>query len=76
VPGFVSAKRWRRSSPTSTSRGSILVRHGKGDKRREAGMDDWAWIQLASWIELRRAYPGRAALLRGCRADSRRALVE
>src|SRR4051812_34411187 len=38
-------------------RGSILVRHGKGDKRREAGMDEWAWRQLASWIEPRRAYP-------------------
>ena len=24
-------------------RGSILVRHGKGGKRREVGMDDWAW---------------------------------
>ena len=23
-------------------RGAILVRHGKGDKRREVGMDDWA----------------------------------
>ena len=22
-------------------RGSILVRHGKGPKRREVGMDDW-----------------------------------
>jgi hypothetical protein len=22
-------------------RGSLLIRHGKGDKRREAGMDDW-----------------------------------
>ena len=24
-------------------RGSLLVRHGKGDKRREVGMDRWAW---------------------------------
>jgi site-specific recombinase XerD len=23
-------------------RGSIVVRHGKGDKRREVGMDRWA----------------------------------
>ncbi len=23
-------------------RGALLVRHGKGDKRREVGMDDWA----------------------------------
>jgi site-specific recombinase XerD len=24
-------------------RGSILVRNGKGGKRREVGMDEWAW---------------------------------
>ena len=24
-------------------RGSILVKHGKGNKRREVGMDPWAW---------------------------------
>jgi integrase len=24
-------------------RGSLVVRHGKGDKRREVGMDDWGW---------------------------------
>jgi site-specific recombinase XerD len=24
-------------------RGAVLVRHGKGDKRREVGMDAWAW---------------------------------
>jgi site-specific recombinase XerD len=24
-------------------RGSILVRHGKNDRRREVGMDVWAW---------------------------------
>src|SRR5450755_2394500 len=24
-------------------RGAVLVRHGKGDKRREVGMDSWAW---------------------------------
>src|SRR5919112_4120287 len=23
--------------------GAILVRHGKGDKRREVGMDQWGW---------------------------------
>ena len=27
-------------------RGALLVRHGKGDKRREAGMDEWAWEHL------------------------------
>jgi integrase/recombinase XerD len=28
------------------ARGSLLVRHGKGDKRREVGMDRWAWAHL------------------------------
>ena len=27
-------------------RGSLLVRRGKGGRRREVGMDDWAWEQL------------------------------
>ena len=32
-------------------RGSLLVhRRGKGGRRREAGMDDWAWEQLAPWL--------------------------
>ena len=26
---------------TDKRRGALLIRHGKGDKRREAGMDDW-----------------------------------
>jgi site-specific recombinase XerD len=30
-------------------RGSVLVRHGKGDKRREAGMDAFGFQQLAAW---------------------------
>jgi site-specific recombinase XerD len=44
-------------SDLDPARGSILVRHGKGDKRREAGMDDWAWDQIASWLRERRAFP-------------------
>jgi integrase len=28
-------------------RGSVLIKHGKNDKRREAGMDSWAWSALA-----------------------------
>jgi integrase len=27
-------------------RGSLLVRNGKGGKRREVGMDEWGWEQL------------------------------
>lgn len=40
-----------------STRGSLLVRQGKGGKRREVGMDDWAWAQLRGWLELRRALP-------------------
>jgi site-specific recombinase XerD len=29
-------------------RGSVLVRCGKGRKRREVGMDQWAWQHLTS----------------------------
>src|SRR5919198_1106174 len=38
-------------------RGSVLVRHGKGDKRREVGIDDWGWQQLRPWTERRLALP-------------------
>ena len=31
------------------ARGSVLVRHGKGDKRREAGMDQFGFQQVAEW---------------------------
>jgi len=31
-------------------RGSILVRHGKNDRRREVGMDAWAWSALEPWL--------------------------
>ena len=39
------------------SRGAILVRHGKGGKRREVGMDRWAWEQLNPWLQLRATLP-------------------
>lgn len=26
--------------------GAMLIRHGKGGKRREVGMDDWGWQQF------------------------------
>src|SRR5438270_4980400 len=29
---------------------SILVRHGKNDRRREVGMDAWAWSALEPWL--------------------------
>src|SRR3954452_13243006 len=31
-------------------RGSILVRRGKGGRRREVGMDDWGFEQLEPWL--------------------------
>src|ERR671915_403709 len=34
-------------------RGSLLVRRGKGGRRREVGMDAWALEQLQPWLELR-----------------------
>jgi site-specific recombinase XerD len=48
-------------------RGAVLIRHGKGDKRREVGMDRWAWSHLEPWLELRHDLPvGRLfCVLRG-----------
>src|SRR5208282_3193338 len=31
-------------------RGSVLVRHGKNDRRREVGMDTWAWSAIEPWV--------------------------
>jgi site-specific recombinase XerD len=44
------------------SRGAILVRHGKGDKRREVGMDEWGWEQLRPWLDHRSQMPVGALL--------------
>jgi site-specific recombinase XerD len=38
-------------------RGSLLVRRGKGGRRREVGMDAWGWEQLQPWLELRAELP-------------------
>jgi site-specific recombinase XerD len=38
-------------------RGSILVRHGKNDRRREVGMDAWAWSTFESWLAARLQLP-------------------
>ena len=38
-------------------RGAIQVRHGKGGRRREVGMDRWAWEQLDPWLNLRAGLP-------------------
>jgi integrase len=38
-------------------RGSLLVRRGKGGRRREVGMDGWAWEQLEPWLQTRVKLP-------------------
>jgi site-specific recombinase XerD len=38
-------------------RGSVVVRRGKGGRRREVGMDDWTWDQLRPWLETRVSLP-------------------
>jgi site-specific recombinase XerD len=66
------------------SRGSILVRRGKGGKRREVGMDDWGWEQIEPWRQARLELPvgpffcvinggtrGRAWSQTGARAELR-----
>ena len=45
-------------SDLDARRGSILVRAGKGNKRREVGMDLWAWSDhLAPWVACRARLP-------------------
>ena len=66
-------------------RGSVLIRRGKNDKRREIGMDAWAWSTLAPWITERTDLPvgplfcvidgptrGRAWSASGVRVELRR----
>jgi len=38
-------------------RGSLLVRSGKGGRRREIGMDAWGWEQLRPWLGARAELP-------------------
>ena len=38
-------------------RGSILVRHGKNDRRRQVGMDAWGWSALGPWLSERATLP-------------------
>jgi len=42
--------------------GAILVRYGKGGKRREVGMDRWGWQQIEPWLDFRPALPVGALL--------------
>jgi integrase len=44
-------------SDLDSKKGSVLVRSGKGGKRRMVGMDDWAWEHVARWTEHRIELP-------------------
>ncbi len=44
-------------SDLDRDRGAVLVRRGKGGKRREVGMDRWAWEHLDPWPEVRADLP-------------------
>jgi site-specific recombinase XerD len=39
------------------TRGAVLVRAGKGGRRREVGMDRWAWDALTPYLEVRATLP-------------------
>ncbi len=41
-------------SDLDVSRGSVLVRRGKGGRRREVGLDVWGWALIEAWLEVRR----------------------
>jgi integrase len=75
-----------READVDRRRGSILVRRGKGGRRREVGMDDWCWQELEPWLITRVALPigplfcvingrtrGRPWTTSGARAELRRA---
>jgi site-specific recombinase XerD len=38
-------------------RGSLLVRNGKGGRRREVGMDEWGWEHVRPWLTARADLP-------------------
>jgi len=39
------------------ARGALTVRRGKGGRRREVGMDRWAWDQLTQYLDVRATLP-------------------
>jgi site-specific recombinase XerD len=44
-------------SDLEPAQGAVLVRHGKGGRRRVVGMDEWGWEQLRPWLAFRRGLP-------------------
>ena len=57
-------------------RGSLLVRRGKGGRRREVGMDDWAWEQLAAVAGRPSRAARRPAVLHRQRRHARARMVK
>ena len=56
-------------------RGSILIRSGKGGRRREVGMDEWGWEQLRPWLNARAELPVGPAVLHHRRPHPRATVV-
>jgi site-specific recombinase XerC len=52
-------------------RGSLLVRKGKGGRRREVGMDEWGWETVAAVARCTGRAAGGTAVLHHLRADPR-----
>ena len=59
-------------SDLDAARGSILIRRGKGGRRRQVGMDAWGWEHLNRWLEVRVTMPvGVLMCVTGGRSDGR-----
>ncbi len=55
-------------------RGALMIRYGKGDKRREVGMDRWAWVAARTVARAPQRAAGRPAVLRCARPHPRTAV--
>jgi site-specific recombinase XerD len=58
-------------SDLDPSRGAVLVRRGKGGRRREVGMDRCGFEHLEPWLQIRSRLPVGALFLRPARSDPR-----
>jgi len=56
-------------------RGSILIKHRKGNRRCEVGMDAWAWAAIEPVVGRAREAACRSAVLRDRRSDAWPSLV-